>query len=77
MAKCPICNQPVPVGKKIGNECLNDWNVMRMEISKRLQTQHGETTRENIQIKQTEMQRMDSLWKRDRAAFEKEVAAWY
>lgn len=77
MANCPICNQPMPEGKKIGEECLQNWNTMRGIISQRLQAQHGEATQETQPIMQNEMKRMESLWRRDIIAFEKEVSAWY
>lgn len=77
MANCPICNQPVPEGKKIGDECRDNWNTMRGIISQRLLAQNGEATQETQPIMQNEMKRLERLWQRDRAAFEKEANTWY
>jgi len=77
MANCPICGAALPTGKKVGQECLDNWNTMRGIISQRLQAQHGEATRETQPIMHNEMKRLDTLWKRDRAGFEKEVNTWY
>lgn len=77
MENCPICGAALPAGKKIGPECLENWNTMRGIISQHLQTQYGEATQETQPIMQTELRRLGDLWRRDKIAFEKEVSAWY
>jgi hypothetical protein len=50
---------------------------MRNIIKKRLTDQYGEATRETMPIMQTEMNRLETSWKRDRDLFKKEVNTWY
>jgi hypothetical protein len=77
MNNCKNCNREAPHTQALCNECVNNWLVMRNIIKKRLTDQYGEATRETMPIMQTEMNRLETSWKRDRDLFKKEVNTWY
>lgn len=78
MNTCKNCLQETPTGQPICDTCVNSWQVMRGIIQQRLTGQYGAATRENMAAHQTEMNRLENLWKRDRDIFKREIAQnWY
>lgn len=49
---------------------------MRAVAMENLVRKHGEATRATLPHFTREIQRLDALWKRDRAEFEKEANTW-
>lgn len=78
MNNCKNCNGATTTGQPICDTCVNNWLIMRQVIQKRLTDQYGPATRENMPAQQTEMSRLENLWKRDRDIFKREIAQnWY
>lgn len=74
---CKIDSQRADLPHIFCRGCLGNWIRIRTAIQERLAKVFGQSTRENYTLVETEMRRLNDLWKRDRDAFENEARTWY
>lgn len=71
--KCKRCHGDAWPNKSICPKCLSAWSNMRTIVWDYLQNKYGKLSPETLPILQKETRRLDKLWRKDKALFEKEI----